>query len=249
MPEITLFLSLSLCFFPNWEHFGCLPLDGYTESSFAGSRGTQPLTTVGNFLGVLFFFSSSFLSHSLTMWCSWASQAKRSCSAGFGESHCLGGACSESNARIHLIPVSFSAAFHAKATLTPSVPKGTSWALCAADLNAGPCYVADRNPRVNLCKFCSAGDWAIGLQQLILDLCLVDHLQYHCDPEQVGAHEFVFPTLARAAYSSFPPAVGAQRVPARVQKPARTALSCQYFLNIGKLGEWIYTRSAFWVMW
>lgn len=61
MPEIT----LSIYFFPDWEHFSCLPLDGYTESSFAGSRGRQPLTSAGNLLGI-FFLSFLLFSDSVS---------------------------------------------------------------------------------------------------------------------------------------------------------------------------------------
>lgn len=173
IPEITPYLYLS----PSLERFRCLPLDGYTESSFAGSRATRPLTSVRNLLGI---FSFSLLFSLLTMQCSWASQAKKSCSVEAAESHCLGGAslkpCSKSNKVIHLILVSFSTTLLVKAVLKLYVAtsrlKEYPPVLHAADLNTSPCYAADIKPGVVLCRLCYTGCLAIVLQHLIVDLCL-----------------------------------------------------------------------------
>lgn len=57
MPSITL-----SSFFPDWEHSGCVPLDGFRESSFAGSRNMQLLVSRENLFGI---FVCSLQVHSL----------------------------------------------------------------------------------------------------------------------------------------------------------------------------------------
>lgn len=74
IPAITL-----SSFFPDWEHSGCVPLDGCRENSFAGSRNVQLLVSRQNMSGILVF---PLQVHSLTVWYSWASQAKKPCSVG-----------------------------------------------------------------------------------------------------------------------------------------------------------------------
>lgn len=91
-------------FFPGCKHSGCIPLDGYRESSSAGSRNMQLLVSRENLSGIFVF---SLQVHFLTVWYSWASQTKKSCSVGL--ENCLIRHCSKSNMMIRLILVSFSA--------------------------------------------------------------------------------------------------------------------------------------------
>lgn len=102
MPAITL-----SSFFPDWEHSGCIPLDGYRESNFAGSRNMQLLVSREN-LCRIFVFSSSLSAYVIQL--SLSSQKVMFS----GVENCLIGDCSKSSVMIHLILVSFSDIVSAK---------------------------------------------------------------------------------------------------------------------------------------
>lgn len=113
MPRIT----FRIYFFPNWEHFGCLPLDGYTESRFARSRGRQPLTSASN----LFCISSIFFSCSASDYVMQLSfpSPKLLFSGGWRKSLPWR---NKPNKMIYLILVLFSGTLYAKAMLKLYIP-------------------------------------------------------------------------------------------------------------------------------
>lgn len=113
MPRIT----FRIYFFPNWEHFGCLPLDGYTESSFAGSRGRQPLTSASNLICISSIFFSCSVSD-YVMQLSFPSP-KLLFSGGWRKSLPWR---NKPNKMIHLILVLFSGTLYAKAVLKLYIP-------------------------------------------------------------------------------------------------------------------------------
>lgn len=194
MPEIT----LSLYFFPNWEHFGCLPLDGYTESSFAGSRGRQPSTSAGNLLG--FLFSFSFSDSDYVMRLSFPSQNSPVPWGLEKGSTALEEPASKSNKMVRLTLVSFSAAPRVKATLKLYVPTSRlkeypeHWA--QQSLTLAPVTWQIQNQVQPCTGYAMRGIWPWRYSNS--SCAQLYHLQCHCGPEQVWAHGLRFPQISQS---------------------------------------------------
>lgn len=198
MPAITL-----SSFFPDWEHSGCIPLDGYRESNFAGTRNMQLLVSREN-LSRIFVFS--FQVHSLTMWYSWASQAKKSCSVGL---------------RTALLETAANPAwwsiwswFH---SVTLWVPRLEVYPECCGQwtLSWAPvtCRYQTRCGLAQVTLYRVFGLGATGAKTgSVPDLvtCSTTVVQSMCG--LLNKYHFVSIKLARAPYFSFVPAAGGQRI-------------------------------------
>lgn len=198
IPAITL-----SSFFPDWEHSGCVPLDGCRENSFAGSRNMQVLVSRENLLGIFVF---SLQVQSLTVWYSWASQAKRSCSVGL-ENWTLETAEGPTLWSIR-------SWFH---SVTFWVPRLEVYPECCGQWSSSWAPVTCRDQtRCGLAKVtlhkvfgCSAtGAKTVPVPDLVT--CSTTDVQSMCT--LLKKYHFVSIRLARAPYSSFAPAAGGLRL-------------------------------------
>lgn len=202
--------------------------------------------SLGNLFAFLFKFYFSI--QSVTTWCSWAPPAWKFCS-GWRKllplrnvPQSLQSINQYDSFDLFLTQSCFACQGHVHKTAgSYQQIEMISWALCAVDLISGPCYIAGTETDTVFVSLCYAAYQAKVLQDWILDLCLT------LSP--------IVPIWFRASVSCdiFPPdyprGLGGQRVAAWVYEPDMTTFSSQYFLKLFKWGGWIYSRSAFEVLW